>query len=131
MIKKNTVQHKARFSVTVSRAHSVQGSFVLSEIRAGKLGGFKRVLRELHKLIYECTSEGSGCLQKRFDGILFSSLLHVIPKDMFLIAILLCPRSSRETAVTQLLQIKCHLVSESGFTETHCLCTVSVWTKKD
>ncbi len=30
--------------------------------------------------LYECTSEGSDCLQKRFDGILFSTLLHVIPK---------------------------------------------------
>ncbi len=38
------------------------------------------MLRELCKLIYECTSEGSDCLQKRFDGILFSSSLNVIPK---------------------------------------------------
>ncbi len=34
--------------------------------------------------LYECTSEGSDCLQKRFDGILFSSLLHVIPKGSVL-----------------------------------------------
>ncbi len=34
----------------------------------------------MNKFKYECTSEVSGCLQKRFDGILFSSLLHVIPK---------------------------------------------------
>ncbi len=32
----------------VSRAHSTQSSFVLSENRAEKLGGFKRVLRELY-----------------------------------------------------------------------------------
>ncbi len=44
------------------------------------------MLRELYKLmyelieLYECTSEGSYCLQKRFDGVLFSSSLHVIPK---------------------------------------------------
>ncbi len=38
---------------------------------------------------------------------------------------LLCPQSSQETAV-----IKLHLVSESGFTETHCLCVVFVWTKR-
>ncbi len=44
-----------------------------------KLGGFKRVLTELYKLII-CTSEGYDCFQKRFDGILFSSLLHVISK---------------------------------------------------
>ncbi len=44
----NTVQYKAQFSVTVSRAHS---SFVLSENRAEKLGGFKRVLRILYKLM--------------------------------------------------------------------------------
>ncbi len=30
------------------------------------------------------TSEGSDCLQKRFDGILFSSSLHVIPKGSVL-----------------------------------------------
>ncbi len=30
--------------------------------------------------LYECTSEGYVCLQKRFDGVLFSSWLHVIPK---------------------------------------------------
>uniref|UniRef100_A0A672KZ94 Ryanodine receptor 3 n=1 Tax=Sinocyclocheilus grahami TaxID=75366 RepID=A0A672KZ94_SINGR len=28
--------------------------------------------------LYECTSEGSDCLQKRFDGLLFSSSLHVV-----------------------------------------------------
>ncbi len=43
------------------------------------------------------TSEGSDCLQKRFDGILFSSSLHVIAKEVFLIEMLLCPLSSRET----------------------------------
>ncbi len=42
------------------------------------------MLRELYKLLYECTSEGSDCLQKRFDGILFSSSLHVIPKGSVL-----------------------------------------------
>ncbi len=47
--------------------------------------------------LYECTSEGSDCFQKGFDDILFSSSLQVIPKEVFLIAILLCPRSSRET----------------------------------
>ncbi len=41
-----------------------------------------------------------------FDGVLFSSSLHVIPKEVFLITIL--------TAV-----IKRHLLSESGVTETH------------
>ncbi len=41
--------------------------------------------------LYECTSEGSDCFQKRFDDILFSSSLQVIPKEVFLIAILLCP----------------------------------------
>ncbi len=30
--------------------------------------------------LYVCTSEGSDCHQKRFDGILFSSSLHVKPK---------------------------------------------------
>ncbi len=39
------------------------------------------------------TSEDSDCLQKRFDGILFSSSLHVIPNGSVLIAILLCPQS--------------------------------------
>ncbi len=34
--------------------------------------------------LYECTSEGSDCLQKRFDGILFSSSLHVKPKGSVL-----------------------------------------------
>ncbi len=35
--------------------------------------------------LYECTSEGSDCLQKRFDGILFSSSLHhVIPNGSVL-----------------------------------------------
>ncbi len=47
------------------------------------------VLRELYTWIYEwinveCTTEDSDCLQKRFDGILFSSSLHVIPKGSVL-----------------------------------------------
>ncbi len=52
------------------------------------------MLRELYKCIYElyeCTSEGSDCLQKRFDGILFSSLLQEIPKEHVL---------NRNTALT-------------------------------
>ncbi len=58
--------------------------------------------------LYECISEGSDFLKKLFEGILFSSSLHVIPKEVFLIAILLCPRSSRETAsrVIQLFHYK-------------------------
>ncbi len=35
-------------------------------------------------LLYEFTSESFDCLQKRFDGILFSSSLHVILKGSVL-----------------------------------------------
>ncbi len=55
-------------------------------------------------------------------GILFSSSLHVIPKEVVLIAMLLCAQSSRETAVIRLLHIKRHLVSVNRFTETHIAC---------
>ncbi len=71
---------------------------------------------------YECTSEGSNCLQKQFDGILFTSSLHVIPKESAL---------NRNTALsTELTENSCNsafpykaanLLSESGFTETYFL----------
>ncbi len=70
--------------------------------------------------LYECTSEGSDCLQKRFDGILFSSSLHVIPRSVLN---LLNLNTALFTEVTgnSCIQLfyKCHPVSESGFTETY------------
>ncbi len=51
-------------------------------------------------------------------------------KEVFLIAILLCPRSLQETAVIQLFQ-KRHLLSVSGFIFTFSLGAVSVWTRTD
>ncbi len=42
-------------------------------------------------------------------------------KEVFLIAILLCPRSLRESTLIQLFY-KRPLLSESGFTETHIVC---------
>ncbi len=34
--------------------------------------------------------KGIDCLQKSFDGILFSSYVCIIPKAMFIVAALLC-----------------------------------------
>ncbi len=69
---------------------------------------------------YECTSEGSDCLQKRFDGILFSSSLRVIPRSVLN---LLNLNTALFTEVTgnRCIQLfyKRHPVSESGFTETY------------
>ncbi len=63
--------------------------------------------------IYECSSEGSECLQKILNGILFSSLLHVISSILvFLMAKLL------ETAPVLLFHMR-HQVLESVFTETY------------
>ncbi len=62
--------------------------------------------------------EGSDCLQKLFDGILFSSLLHVVPKGSVLNRNTALLTEFTETAVIQLFRIKRHLLSDSGFTET-------------
>ncbi len=99
---------------------------------------YKCVLLRNHTKEYmnECISEGSGCLQKRFDGILFSSSLHVIipNKVAFLSQCCFVDGDYRKTALTLLFHICfCHLLSESGFTETltftFSLCAVFVWPK--
>ncbi len=108
-----------------------QSRLVLSENRAEKLGGFKRVLRELYKLII-CTSEGSDCLQKRFDGILFSSSLHVIP-IIVLNLLNLNTALLRETAVFSfsVSATQCQKVDLQRLIFTFSLCAVSVWPKTD
>ncbi len=82
----------------------------------------------------ECTSEGSDCLQKRFDGILFSSSLHVIPKGSVL---------NHNTALsTEFTGNSCNSafpykappavrVDLQTLIFTFSLCAVSVWTKMD
>ncbi len=67
--------------------------------------------------LYECTSEGYDCLQKRFDRVLFSSWPHVIPKGRVI---------NRNIALsTEFTGISCNLAfpykapPESGFTETY------------
>ncbi len=93
--------------------HSAQSSFVLSEIRAGRLGGFKRVLRELYKLIYELINYMNVPLKVltvfRNDSMAFCfHLRFVIPKGSVL---------NRNTALSTEF-IKRHLLTVSGFTET-------------
>ncbi len=61
----------------------------------------------MYKLITVGFDYGFDCLQKRFDGILFSSSLHL--KEVFLIAILLCPQSSQETQGSTVRAFHSHL----------------------
>ncbi len=80
----------------------------------------------------KCTSDGSDCLQKRFDGNLFSSSLHVIPKERVL---------NRNNALsTEFTENSCNSAfpykappagREWIYRDSYCLCAVSVWPKTD
>ncbi len=82
--------------------------------------------------LYKCISEGSGCLLKWFDDILFSSALHVKPKvSVFNRNTALSTELKTNRSNSAFLYKVPPAVRELIYRDSYCLCAVSVWPKTD